>query len=84
MSALSLVLWEDTTLKQLPAMVATEYRGSKWIVFGNRRLKVLQELESRWPSLKARVIVQDMPNPGIEPQELARAFVSSNWCDTLI
>ena len=63
-----------TTPDQLPALVAAEYRGAKWIIFGNRRLKVLQELEPRWPSLKARVIVHDMPNSGLEPPELARAF----------
>ena len=49
-----------TTPDQLPALVAAEYRSAKWIILGNRRLKVLQELEPRWPSLKTRVNVHDM------------------------
>ena len=43
-------------------MVA-RHRGTLWIVFGNRRLKILKELEPHWLGIKVYVIVHDLPNP---------------------
>lgn len=64
----------STRLDELPALVAARYKGHLWVVFGNRRLKALQELEPEWPELCVRAIVHDLPVPADMERDLARKF----------
>lgn len=61
----------------LPCLVAAEQWGELWVVFGNRRLSVLKRFAShiRQP-VHMRVIVHKMPNTGITPPNLERAFLA--------
>ena len=40
-------------IMDIPSLVAVRHRGSLWLVFGNRRLKMLKELELEEPDLNA-------------------------------
>lgn len=61
----------------LPCLVAAKHQGELRVVFGNRRLWALKRFaENTDCDVRARVIIHEMPNPGIASATLQSAFVA--------